>query len=86
MTSRECKQTILKILNDARLNALRSDRRATAAHAAEVVGHDVWHKVYPDVSGCPYDVRRAEVQMGLSRTGHKRMQEIYQFAIDTFID
>jgi hypothetical protein len=91
MTDCECKQAILKILNDVRLNALRADRKSTAEHAAAVAGHSEWHKARPDdrptmlFGQCPYNVNRAEKMMVLSRAGHKRMQEICQFAIDLFI-
>jgi hypothetical protein len=91
MTGRECKQTILKILNAALLNALRADRRATAAHAAAGAGYGAWHEAHPDdgvgsISGCPYNVTHAELAMNLARADYKRMQETYQFAINSLID
>lgn len=85
------KKTILKLVNDARLSALRADRRATAELAAHEAGHKVWKEENPEdgiggMSGNPYNPDRRKEWADDARAHHKYMDEVYQFAVTTFVE
>lgn len=84
------KTTILKLVNDAFIRAMREDRRATADHAAAEAGHKVWDQSNPEdgvggISMNPYNVINAETKMQLARAHHNEMREAYVYAVGTFI-
>lgn len=84
------KSIILKLVRDAQLNAMRTDRRATADHAAAEAGHKVWDKSNPEdgvggISMNPYNVINAEKRMQEARAHHNTMTEAYNYAVNTFI-
>ncbi len=86
MDTEAYKKSILKILSDNLLNALRADRQATAEHAATLAGWKEWVK-YKQEDGIvnPYNVGLAEEFMHLHRKSHNHMQAAYNYAVDLFV-
>jgi len=91
MAFKQQKLAILKLVSDARLTALCSDRRATAEHAGVEASHNEWDSHNPDdgvggMSCNPYHPERSKARMEEARKYHKFMQEVHNLAVETFVE
>ncbi len=87
----EMKKMILRVVDDARLAAMRSDRRAQADLAAAEAGKKAWDRANPDdgvgcFSGCPYNPETRRDTAADARINHTMLDDTYRYAIEVFLD